>query len=226
MEGDDLLAEQARYYDQRAVEYDEWWFRLGRHDRGERGNARWAEEVGELRTALEEFGPRGRVLELACGTGLWTRRLAGYAQELTAVDASSAMLTINRKRLGDPKVRYVQADLFAWEPDRAYDVCFFAFWLSHVPEPRFAPFWATVGRALGERGRVFFVDSASGTGSPPDPELPPGTTVRRLKDGREFTIVKRFYDPPALERELAKLGWHAEVRTTAESFIYGHAERA
>jgi hypothetical protein len=30
-------------------------------------------------------------------------------------------------------VRFVQADLFAWKPDRRYDVAFFGFWLSHVP---------------------------------------------------------------------------------------------
>ena len=56
-------------------------------------------------------------------------------------------------------MRYVQADLFAWEPERTYDVCFFSFWLSHVPEERFQEFWAKVRRAVRSEGRVFFIDS-------------------------------------------------------------------
>jgi trans-aconitate methyltransferase len=49
------------------------------------------------------------------------------------MDASAAVLAINRSKVGDPRVRYVEADLFAWRPDELYDTVFFAFWLSHVP---------------------------------------------------------------------------------------------
>jgi hypothetical protein len=47
--------------------------------------------------------------------------------------------------------------------------------------------------------------------------------TRRLDDGREFEIVKRFYEPAALERELRELGWDCQVATTGEFFIYGTA---
>ena len=50
--------------------------------------------------------------------------------------------------------------------------------------------------------------------------------TRRLDDGREFQIVKRFYDPDALERRLATLGWQASVAATGEFFIHGTASRA
>ncbi len=69
-----LLAEQARYYRERAGEYDDWWFRRGRYDRGADANARWFADAAEVEDALERFQPSGQVLELACGTGLWTRR--------------------------------------------------------------------------------------------------------------------------------------------------------
>jgi hypothetical protein len=49
------------------------------------------------------------------------------------------------------------------------------------------------------------------------------TMLRRLADGREFHIVKRFYEPHALKLRLAELGWGARVHTTSEFFIYGHA---
>lgn len=57
-------------------------------------------------------------------------------------------------------MRFIQADLFAWEPDRRYDVVFFGFWLSHVPPARFGSFWALVADCLKPQGRVFFADDA------------------------------------------------------------------
>jgi len=46
----------------------------------------------------------------------------------------------------------VQADVFAWEPPRAFDVCFFGFWLSHVPSGRFDAFWQPFTLAVGPAG--------------------------------------------------------------------------
>ncbi len=48
---------------------------------------------------------------------------------------------------------------------------------------------------------------------------------RRLDDGREFEIVKRYYEPAALAEQLAQLGWECELRSTGEFFIYGIATR-
>ena len=48
-----LLAEQIAYYRARATEYDEWFLRLGRYDRGEEQNRQWFAEVEQAREALE-----------------------------------------------------------------------------------------------------------------------------------------------------------------------------
>jgi 2-polyprenyl-3-methyl-5-hydroxy-6-metoxy-1,4-benzoquinol methylase len=228
MEGiEPLLAEQARYYRERADEYEDWWFRRGRYDHDPEANARWFADAAEVFAALERFEPAGEVLELACGTGLWTGRLIDHARSLTAIDASTEMLQLARAHVDASGVRYVQADLFAWEPRHAYDVCFFGFWLSHVPEERFKAFWEKVKRAVEPKGRVFFVDSLrSDLASAVDHRLPDQgeeTMLRRLADGREFHIVKRFHEPKALQQRLTDLGWIAQVQRTPEFFIYGQA---
>src|SRR5579884_3468249 len=96
--GDDgtagLLQQQIAYYRARAGEYDEWFLRQGRYDRGPGLNARWFAEVDEVRRALDAFAPAGSVLELAAGTGLWTEQLARHAARLTAVDSSPEALAL------------------------------------------------------------------------------------------------------------------------------------
>jgi SAM-dependent methyltransferase len=226
----ELLSEQRRYYSARAAEYDAWWERSGRYDRGPDANSRWFAEAAALRDALERFAPSGDILELACGTGLWTKALARRAQRLTAVDAAPEMIARAHERMGEAPVQYVQADLFDWRPEpAAFDVCFFAFWLSHVPESRFEGFWETVASALRPGGRVFFIDSVrSERSTAADHRLPSAekeTMLRRLDDGREFRIVKRFFQAHELEGRLARLGWRIRVRQTGEFFVYGAGER-
>src|SRR5438270_333279 len=108
---------------------------------------------------LEKHRPRN-ILELACGTGLFTRHLAPRTDHVTAIDASSEVLAINRARVGGDNVEYIEADLFTWLPRRRYDAVFFSFWLSHVPADRFDAFWAMVARALMPGGAAYLIDSA------------------------------------------------------------------
>jgi demethylmenaquinone methyltransferase/2-methoxy-6-polyprenyl-1,4-benzoquinol methylase len=226
---DDLLQDQVAYYRSRAAEYDEWVLRTGRYDHGPELNHRWHDELAEVGQALDGFAPGGRVLELAAGTGQWTRRLVQHAASVTVVDASPEMLAINGVKVGDPKVRYILADVFTWRPDAAYDVVVFGFWLSHVPPERFVAFWDLVASCLEPGGRVFFIDSRydeRSTALDHRLEGPDRATARRrLNDGREFEIVKVFYDPRELAARLARLGWAADVKTTATYFLYGDGRR-
>ena len=228
-----LLDEQKAYYHARAPEYDEWWLRSGRHDRGPEFRRRWIAETNEVRAALAAFGAYGRILEIACGTGWWTQQLAEGAKEVTALDASSEMLERCRARvetagLGAERVRYLLADTWEWTPERRYDEVFFGFWLSHVPGERFDAFWALVDEALAPGGRVFFVDSASegGSSGASGQSDTQETEQRELSGGRRFEIVKRYYEPRQLRERLAGLGWDFEVRTTAEFFLYAQGSRA
>jgi SAM-dependent methyltransferase len=210
---DQVLAEQRAYYSALGPEYLDQGLDLP-------GGA-------ELTDALDAFRPAGSVLELACGPGVWTPQLLRHASDVTAVDASREMLAIAARRVpGGASVRFVQADLFTWEPDRRYDVVFMGFWLSHVPAERFKSFFGRVAAALAPGGRVFFADDGYRT---PDEliEGPASSTIRRrTPDGTAYRIVKVPHEPAELERRLRGLGWDITVTPTAGPFFWGAGSRA
>jgi 2-polyprenyl-3-methyl-5-hydroxy-6-metoxy-1,4-benzoquinol methylase len=229
MEERDLLREQVQYYQARAAEYDEWFLREGRYDRGAEHRARWFREAAIVEAALEKALPSGEVLELACGTGLWTQHLVKQHSRVVAIDASAEAIAINRRRVDSDVVEYIVADLFDWTPPAGrFDAVFFGFWLSHVPPGHFDAFWATVRTALKPDGRVFFVDSLleqTSTARDHDQLDESGKVRRRLNDGREFSVVKVFYEPALLEQRLADCGWNGRVRSSGQFFLYGSVAR-
>lgn len=223
------LQEMMTYYQERASEYDEWFYRQGRYDRGPESNAHWFVEVDEIFAAFDALRLEGDVLELAPGTGIWTERLVRTAETVTAVDASLEMIEINRARLAGKRVSYVQADLFSWRPERAYDAVFFGFWISHVPLERLDAFLMSVAVMLRPGGKVFFVDGRrEPTSTASNHQLPDQgnqVMVRKLNDGRAFEIVKNFYDPVELAARCARAGLAIDVRETATYFLYGSGTR-
>ena len=66
----------------------------------------------DLRFYAERIGgaPR-RVLDLGCGTGAFTVRLAGLGHEVIGVEPAAAMLDFAKRREGAEKVRWVHGDV-------------------------------------------------------------------------------------------------------------------
>lgn len=226
----DLVAEQIAYYDARAREYDAILRRSGSYLGARRslpggGDAPDDDEGWyRLERILHEMRPTGEVLELACGTGAWTERLALTASSITAVDASPASIELNRRRVSGGPVEYVVADILAWEPPVRYDFVFFGFWLSHVPPSRFEAFFELVRRCLEPDGRVLFFDEMHLEVSDEWEQRldeTTGATRRVLEDGRSFRMVKVYHEPAALQARLHALGWDVEVGKASSRFLFG-----
>jgi demethylmenaquinone methyltransferase/2-methoxy-6-polyprenyl-1,4-benzoquinol methylase len=167
--------------------------------------------------------PGGDVLELACGPGMWTQELTARAATVTAVDAAPEMIELARARA--PDATFVQADILRWRPTRRYDVVFFGFWLSHVPDDRFADFWSLVGDCLVDGGRAVFVDEHVANAGK-ERWLADEVVERTLSDGSTHRIVKAYLDPPELTARLAALGWQADVTPLGSGWVVGQAVQA
>jgi SAM-dependent methyltransferase len=209
---DDVLSAQLAYYNSRAGEYDSDLYQD-------------PASTDRIELLLTRLTPSGRTVELACGTGIWTKLLAPRVQSLTAIDGSPEMLAVTRQRLGDTPVNLVETDIFDWQPDERFDTVFFAFWLSHVPPSRFESFWGTLRDALAAKGRVLFVDT--GREEARFEQFVPGAGIpmveRQLRDGTTYSVVKMLYDPTDLADRLAAIGWTADIRAAGGTFFAGTA---
>ncbi|MET7403241.1 class I SAM-dependent methyltransferase [Dactylosporangium sp. NPDC005572] len=208
---DDVLAEQVGYYRHRAGEYDATAY-------GDVAAAR--ERIARL---VARMRPAGRVLEIACGTGLWTEALTGHAGSVLAIDAAPETIAIARERA--PGATFEVADVFAWSTAERFDVVFFSAWLSHVPERRFAEFWDKLRGLLADGGRVWFLDEHVDEQAK---EAWVGDEIveRTLQDGRTFRIVKQFIDPASLVERLRGLGWDCRIERDGADWILGEARPA
>jgi 2-polyprenyl-3-methyl-5-hydroxy-6-metoxy-1,4-benzoquinol methylase len=212
---DELLADQVAYYRERACEYD-----MTAYEDIAAARARIARLVAEMQ-------PTGTVLEIACGTGLWTEALARLADKVTAIDAATEAVALARDRVRSEYVRFEVADVFSWATEERFDVIFFSAWLSHVPASRFEQFWQLLRRLLANGGRVLFIDEHVDVRDK-EAYVPGRDEVveRRLRDGRQFRIVKNFIDPERLEHQLRELGWDCQIRRDGSDWIRGQARPA
>jgi SAM-dependent methyltransferase len=219
-------ADLVAYYEARAAEYDDWYLRRGRYSHGPVHDAAWNTELDMAGRWLDALPIHGEIVELAAGTGWWSPLLAEKG-ELSLYDAAAAPLERARERLVAHGLRAHLHVRDAWTaPDRQVDALFAGFWLSHVPRGRLDEFLALAHAWLRPGGTFAFIDSLpdaqSGAADHPTPQ--DDESVRRLADGREFRIVKVYYEPAELRAALLRAGFaSADVTTTGRFFMLGTA---
>jgi demethylmenaquinone methyltransferase/2-methoxy-6-polyprenyl-1,4-benzoquinol methylase len=212
---DDVLAHQVSYYRRRAGEYDVTAY-------GDVAVART-----RIARLVAEMQPTGKVLEIACGTGLWTEEIAELADTVTAIDAAPEVIDIARARVKSANVTFEVADVFSWTTPARFDVVFFSAWLSHVPMSRLEQFWQLLRRLLVVGGRVLFIDEHVDVREKESYVAGRDEIVeRRLRDGDTFRIVKNFVDPQLLEARLRGIGWDCKIRRDGGDWICGEARPA
>jgi demethylmenaquinone methyltransferase/2-methoxy-6-polyprenyl-1,4-benzoquinol methylase len=211
------------YYAARAAEYDDWYLRRGRYERGPIHDAAWNAELDTAGGWLDRLPLGGRIVELAAGTGWWSPLLASKG-ELWLYDAAEPPLERARERLVAHGLRahiHVR-DAWAAPEGEPADGLFAGFWLSHVERARTVEFLAVARAWLRPGGRLALIDSL------PDPQsgasdhpAPTGDlAVRRLGDGPEFTIVKVHRSVEEIATALAAAGFAAiEATTTGRFFV-------
>jgi ubiquinone/menaquinone biosynthesis C-methylase UbiE len=181
-----VSASMRTYYDRRAGEYDDWW--LGRGQFADRDRPCWRAEVDTLIRLVSSLPP-ARVLDVGCGTGFLTRYLTGH---VTGVDQSVSMLRIAATRVGAALI-HADAGRLPFPVggfDRVFASCFYG----HLLADERRVFLEQARRVASE---LVVVDAAV-TGA----ERAEQWQRRRLDDGSEHVVYKRFFTARALADEL------------------------
>ena len=219
--GPDIGADMVAYYEARAGEYDDWYLRRGRYAHGPIHDAAWNAELDAAGRWLDALPIDGEIVELAAGTGWWSPLLASKG-ELSLYDAAETPLERARERLLAHGLRAHIHLRDAWaEPDRAVDAVVLGFWLSHVDRDRTAAFLELARRWLKPGGTLAIIDSLADpqSGADDHPPVIGDRAMRRVADGREFTIVKVQRDPAELGAALSAAGFRDVQATTTGRFF-------
>ncbi len=116
---------------------------------------------------LDEIGqylpPRGRVLDLGCGFGLFSLYYASVhpALELEGIDLNGRRIAMARaaaRRLGLENVRYEVGNVIDFRGGQLFDAAYMLDIVHHIPEPIVRPLLEQVAKALPPGGRLLVKD--------------------------------------------------------------------
>lgn len=194
-----MITEQsAQFYAKSASNHDRVYDKPERQD-----------DLEAMRGHVAEVLRGHTVLELACGTGYWTRILAEAADKVVATDINPEMIAMAElRKLPADKVTLRVAD--AWDlPDDLGDftAVFIGFWWSHVKREEQERFLGGLKKRVGKDIFIVLLDDAYVEGSSEtvcrtDME---GNTyqIRVAPDGLRYEIPKTYPSDSALRKKLA-----------------------
>jgi protein-L-isoaspartate O-methyltransferase len=194
-----MITEQsAQFYAKSAANHDRV------YDKPERQH-----DLAQMHTRVADVLHGHAVLELACGTGYWTKVIAASADSVVATDINPEMLALAELRgLPLDKVRFRVAD--AWQlPDDlgSFTAVFIGFWWSHIKREQQEKFLAQLRSKVGKDILLVllddvYVEGSSETVARTDLE---GNTyqIRSAPDGERYEIPKTYPSDSALRKKLA-----------------------
>jgi len=195
------MNQQKQYYQQRAKEYEQVYQKPERQ-----------EDLKKLHISVREEARNKNILEIACGTGYWTKTLAESCSSIDAGDYSDAVLEIAKaKDYGITPVTFQQIDFWKLQkPKPLYDMVFGGFIWSHILEERLPDFVQLLWQQVHKNGKLIFIDNryVEGSSTPIARTDEMGNTyqIRQLANGEEFEVLKNFPDMLEVYPMLAEMG--------------------
>ena len=187
-----------KYYADRAKEYDKTYSRPERQ-----------EDIKKIHILLKKLLKGHRVLEIACGTGFWTKTIASVAEFITAVDINNEVLQIAENRLISSKnVVFIQDDVYLLNKVQGvFSAGYAGSWWSHILKSKLKGFLDVFHSKLQPGALIVFMDNRyrEESSTPISRTDSDGNTyqIRKLDDGQEYEILKNF---PTKQEIMVSLG--------------------
>ncbi len=187
-----------KYYANRAKEYDKTYLRPERQD-----------DIKKIHLLLKNLLKGHRVLEIACGTGFWTKTIASVAKFITAVDINNEVLRIAKNKLIHSKnVIFIQDDVYLLNMTQGvFSAGYAGSWWSHILKSKLKGFLDVFHSKFQPEALIIFMDNRyrEGSSTPISRTDSDGNTyqIRKLDDGQEYEILKNF---PTKQEIMESLG--------------------
>ena len=184
------------YYSRRASEYEDIYQKPERQT-----------DLLAAAALLQNVFANQSVLEIACGTGYWTQRIAETADSVLATDLSENVIDIAKnKSYPRRNVRFEVVDLYRLVSLTNKNAIFGGFIWSHIPKQDLPKFIRHVHELLPTGSRVVFMDNryVPGSNTPISHQDEFGNTyqIRTLQNGEHYVVVKNFPEKTELEKLL------------------------
>jgi len=208
------------YYQRRAHEYDKVYAKPERQT-----------DLEQLATLVGEAFVDEDVLEVAAGTGYWTRFYVDTARSVRATDINDEVLDVARARRQWPdSTTFEVANAFelnlrsvdgtvagsAVPPDPSEPTAAFAgFFWSHLLLDQADPFLTHLVECLAPESKIVFIDNryVEGSNHPITETDSSGNTYqqRKLDDGTSWRVLKNFPTPAQIQDQLSQFCTNVSV---------------
>lgn len=180
------------YYNKRAKEYEQIYYR----DDPVRQS-----ELSKIKNLLRNSFRNKSVLEVACGTGYWTKAVAQTAKNITAVDYSVEMIQLAKVK--EFKATLINDDAFSLNNVNGnFNAGLANFWFSHIPQNQIISFLNTFHKKLKPNSTIIMADNIYDEefgGKLIEKANDENTYKNRtLKDGTSYQIIKNYYNEEEL----------------------------
>lgn len=193
------------YYRQRAKEYEQVYAKPERqHD------------LQQAEILLKQAFAGKTMLEICCGTGYWTERIAQTATAIHATDINDTVLDIaQQKDYGNTPVSFEMADFYSYPVTRLYDGLFGGFIWSHIQLQHLQAFLQKTGSFVRPGGTIVFMDNiyVAGSNLPVTHTDEQGNTfqTRTLEDGSTHLVRKNFPTEAFIKEQLKDIAGQLQV---------------
>lgn len=146
---------------------------------------------------LQEIFAHKQVLEIACGTGYWTHKIATSAASILATDINATVIdSAKRKDFTSKQVSFELADIYNFPTQSKFESLFGGFIWSHILLQDLDKFLSTVNRLVAPGGTVVFMDNSfvEGSNHPITKTDEHGNSfqTRKLADDTTHLVLKNF----------------------------------
>jgi demethylmenaquinone methyltransferase/2-methoxy-6-polyprenyl-1,4-benzoquinol methylase len=174
------------YYSNRAKEYEKIYAKPERQN-----------DLLKATEILQSIFVDKDVLEIACGTGYWTERIAQTAKTILATDINESVIEVAKsKTYPSAHVRLEVADLYQLSNGKKYESLFGGFIWSHIPLQDLNGFLDTIHKHVIPGGIIVLMDNnyVEGSSLPITERDANGNTyqTRSLENGSRHKVLKNF----------------------------------